>query len=81
MKLIFSFIDEIKLSSSFFLDRITPALLYFIPFFIVLNYSSIQNVDTFSLHYSLFNSFVAMVLGFTTSIKYFSAKNEGKNIS
>ncbi|MCG9629151.1 hypothetical protein L1D34_30650, partial [Vibrio mediterranei] len=51
-------------------------LLYFVPFFIIINYGSSQNVDTFSVYYSLFNSFVAMALGLTTSVKYFGAKNE-----
>lgn len=80
MKPTFSIFDELKLSSSFFLDRVTPALLYFVPFLIIINYGSNTNVDTFSLYYSLFNSFVAIALGLTTSVKYFSAKENNRNI-
>ncbi|WP_343559524.1 hypothetical protein [Kiloniella sp. b19] len=75
MKLTSSVLKELLLSLSFLLDRVTPSLLYFLSFFLVVNHAVPDAADAFSIYYSAFNSFVALALGFTTSVKYFSARS------
>lgn len=72
---------ETLLSLSFFLDRITPAALYFLPVLIISHLGSSAQISTYSVFSSIFTSFVAIPLGFTTAIRYYSslAQVDGKN--
>ncbi|WP_274571640.1 hypothetical protein [Neisseria leonii] len=73
MKLISNYCGETRLSISFFIDRITPAALYFLPIGMMAAGADKLQLSRYSLFYSLFASFSALPLGFMTAVRYFSA--------
>lgn len=73
MRLISEYINETKLSVSFFIDRITPAALYFLPIIIIATMGSSYQISSYSVFSSLFTTFIAIPLGFTSAVRYYSS--------
>lgn len=75
-RLISEYLAETKLSASFFIDRIVPAALYFLPFIIIAGTGSSSQISAYAIFSSLFTSFVAIPLGFTSAVRYYSSLKE-----
>ena len=78
-KLISEYKKETILSVSFFLDRIVPAALYFLPILIIARYGDLTQISIYAIFSSLFTSFIAIPLGFTSAIRYYSSMSSGRS--
>lgn len=70
----FNWKDELKLTGSFLLNRIVPILVFFIAFLLVLKLGTQQEIDTYSLYSSLFNTFLALGLSMVTGVRFYATQ-------
>lgn len=70
----FNWKDELKLTGSFLLNRIVPILVFFIAFLLVLKLGTQQEIDTYSLYSSLFNTFLPFGLSMVAGVRFYATQ-------
>lgn len=76
----FNWKSELKLTGSFLLNRIVPILVFFIAFLLVLKLGTQQEIDTYSLYSSLFNTFLAFGLSMVAGVRFYATQLSHKQM-